>query len=298
MRAETGVGPSMASGSQTWNGNWADLPAAPTKSSRATMLRTSGSTACEGPERVEDVHRPGEQEDAHDADEEALVGDAVDEEGLLRCQRRSAPLVPEADEQVRGQAHQLPGREDDQVAVRQDEQQHAEHEEVEVGEEAPLARVVRHVADAVDVHQRADPGDHDEHDRGQVVEEEAELDLEVAGRDPGVEREARCACGSGPESAPRARTVAMQPWPQDGRDRDDPGPLAQAPAQRAPVSRKPASGRTSRQQDRQRPARSLALARASQRLSPPPSASKMPIALGAYSRIDAYSSTSGVLRLR
>ena len=29
MRAETGVGPSIASGSQTWNGNWADLPAAP-----------------------------------------------------------------------------------------------------------------------------------------------------------------------------------------------------------------------------------------------------------------------------
>jgi len=29
MRAETGVGPSIASGSQMWNGNWADLPAAP-----------------------------------------------------------------------------------------------------------------------------------------------------------------------------------------------------------------------------------------------------------------------------
>ena len=31
MSAETGVGPSMASGSQTWRGNWPLLPIAPQK---------------------------------------------------------------------------------------------------------------------------------------------------------------------------------------------------------------------------------------------------------------------------
>jgi hypothetical protein len=31
MRAETGVGPSIASGSQTCSGTWPDLPAAPQK---------------------------------------------------------------------------------------------------------------------------------------------------------------------------------------------------------------------------------------------------------------------------
>ena len=35
IRAETGVGPSIASGSQTWSGNWALLPTAPHKISRA-----------------------------------------------------------------------------------------------------------------------------------------------------------------------------------------------------------------------------------------------------------------------
>jgi hypothetical protein len=29
ISAETGVGPSMASGNHTWSGNWADLPTAP-----------------------------------------------------------------------------------------------------------------------------------------------------------------------------------------------------------------------------------------------------------------------------
>ncbi|OFW62645.1 MAG: hypothetical protein A2135_11210 [Actinobacteria bacterium RBG_16_67_15] len=33
IRAETGVGPSMASGSHTYNGSWADLPAAPSSNS-------------------------------------------------------------------------------------------------------------------------------------------------------------------------------------------------------------------------------------------------------------------------
>src|SRR6187455_3254440 len=34
IRAETGVGPSIASGSQVWRGSWADLAKAPTRSSR------------------------------------------------------------------------------------------------------------------------------------------------------------------------------------------------------------------------------------------------------------------------
>src|SRR5689334_22486065 len=33
MRADTGVGPAIASGSQTYSGNWADFPIAPTNSS-------------------------------------------------------------------------------------------------------------------------------------------------------------------------------------------------------------------------------------------------------------------------
>ena len=38
IRADTGVGPSMASGSQVWSGSWADLATAPTSSPSATRL--------------------------------------------------------------------------------------------------------------------------------------------------------------------------------------------------------------------------------------------------------------------
>ncbi len=40
ISAETGVGPSMASGSQTYSGNWADLPVAPKNSSSDMTLST------------------------------------------------------------------------------------------------------------------------------------------------------------------------------------------------------------------------------------------------------------------
>jgi hypothetical protein len=40
ISAETGVGPSMASGSQTYSGNCADFPVAPMKSSSAMVLST------------------------------------------------------------------------------------------------------------------------------------------------------------------------------------------------------------------------------------------------------------------
>jgi hypothetical protein len=40
IRAETGVGPSIASGSHTCNGNWALLPTAPTKTSTTAVAKS------------------------------------------------------------------------------------------------------------------------------------------------------------------------------------------------------------------------------------------------------------------
>jgi len=49
IRAETGEGPSMASGSQTCRGNWADLPMAPEKISKAMMVVSPGKSASSCP---------------------------------------------------------------------------------------------------------------------------------------------------------------------------------------------------------------------------------------------------------
>ena len=46
IRAETGVGPSIASGSQTWSGNWALLPQAPMKSRSAIQVIVPSLMPC------------------------------------------------------------------------------------------------------------------------------------------------------------------------------------------------------------------------------------------------------------
>ena len=55
--------------------------------------------------------------DGHDREGEAHVADSVDQEGLLGCHGRGAPWVPEADQEVAAQAHQLPAGEDEQEVV-------------------------------------------------------------------------------------------------------------------------------------------------------------------------------------
>ena len=191
MRALTGVGPSIASGSQTWSGNWALLPIAPTKSSSAMPVIIHGAIAPDWSAAGSSWKRPDRlvvvKLSVPTVVQTAMMPSAkpksptrLTRNAFLAASAADRRAVPEADQQVARQADQLPGREQQQEVVRQDEQQHAEHEQVEVGEEAPAARVVGHVADRVDVDQHAHGRDHDEQHGGQVVDGEVEVDLEVA----------------------------------------------------------------------------------------------------------------------
>ena len=64
------------------------------------------------------------------------------------------------------------------------EHEHRRREQVEVGEEAAEARVAVHVADRVQVDQRADAGDEQDHRGRERIGEEAEVDAERARLDP------------------------------------------------------------------------------------------------------------------
>ena len=83
-----------------------------------------------------EVERAEGGEDQHEADEEAPVADAVDDERLLaRCGGRRFG-EPEADEQVGRQPDQLPADEHEPEVVRQHQRQHRGDEQVHVAEEA------------------------------------------------------------------------------------------------------------------------------------------------------------------
>ena len=137
--------------------------------------------------RVEDVAEvqaaaPHEQ-DQH-AEQEPEVAHAVHDERLLPRLGGSRPLVPEADQQVRAQAHAFPAHEHEQEVVGQHQREHREHEQVEVQEEPAERGIVRHVAGGVDVDQEADPGHDQRHHRRQRIQHERDVGPEVADPEP------------------------------------------------------------------------------------------------------------------
>jgi hypothetical protein len=102
-------------------------------------------------------------EEQHEPDDEAEVAEAVDDEGLHAGRGLLRVGVPEGDEQVGGEADALPAEEHHREVVTHDQQQHREDEEVQVAEEAPVGRLLRHVADREDVDEHPDAGDDQHH---------------------------------------------------------------------------------------------------------------------------------------
>ena len=157
----------------------------------------------------------GGQQRPH-AEQKPEIAQAVDQEGLEPRARRPRAGVPEPDQQVRHQADPLPADEQQQEVVRHHQQQHGEGEQRQVGEEPDIAGVPAHVADAVDVHQQRDEGDHDHHHHAQGIDQEADLHP-VAARTPVVQGHGlrRRALRVGP-----CQGHAGQERDADARDRD------------------------------------------------------------------------------
>ena len=138
------------------------------------------------------VHGAGVSQQQADAQDEAEVAHAVDQESLHVGHDGRRTLVPETDQQVRDQAHGFPTEEQLQEVVGHDQHQHREREQRDVGEEAVVAFVVLHVADRVDVHHQRDEGDHAHHHRRQRIDLEAHFHLQGADRHPVIDRAIEC----------------------------------------------------------------------------------------------------------
>ena len=145
ISAETGVGPSMASGSQVWSGTWADLANAPTSSSRpaATIGVPLWANACGTAWKTpRNWTVPVCWKRMNVAMHQPDVADHVDHERLDAGARGGRAPVPERDQQVGGRADERPADDQQEEVAGQHQQQHREHEVVQVAEvarEAPVA---------------------------------------------------------------------------------------------------------------------------------------------------------------
>ena len=144
--------------------------------------RTARRSVAQHHVQLAEVQRAEVERDVEHADQEGQVADAVDDERLASRVGAGQPrpfverlVVEEADQQVRTQPHAFPADEQHQQVAAQRQRQHHRHEQVEVGEEAGVVRLVRHVAHAVDVDQEADTG----HDQGQHGRQRIETETPV-----------------------------------------------------------------------------------------------------------------------
>ena len=129
---------------------------------------------------------------------------------FLAAATASGSLVPEPDEEVGREADEAPADEQQEEVPRLHEHEHREDEERHVREVAALLVVAGHVAHRVPDDQPADAGDDEHHHARERVEQDLEVDLEVAGGEPGVRGRDLLAVG---------RVCAQQPEERDERRR-------------------------------------------------------------------------------
>ncbi len=131
-----------------------------------------------------DTLGPETYEEREDTEEKAVIADPVDDKCLLARVGRGIFPEPEADQEVRAEAHAFPPDEHEKEIVRGHEDQHHEDKEIEVREVAGVAFVTVHVSNGIDMDQEADAGHNEAHDDGKRIDPEAHRRVEFTGRDP------------------------------------------------------------------------------------------------------------------
>ena len=92
-----------------------------------------------------------QHEDQENAEREAEIADAVDDEGLDRGGVGRGLFVPEADQQIGREADAFPAEEHLHEIVGRHQHQHGEGEQRQIGEEARPVRILVHVADRIEM---------------------------------------------------------------------------------------------------------------------------------------------------
>ena len=182
--AETGVGAAIAWGSQKWKGNCADLVNTPSRISISTSgyrawarisspaARTSVSSKLPAmwPSSSTRPATPGRPSGNGQGHPRTLAGVGT--------------AAPEADEQERGQAGQLPEEHHQQEIFREHHAEHGAHEQQQESEETPHRLLFGEVVAGVEDHQQADAEDQQGEEETEAVQAQAEVDADF--RQPGI----------------------------------------------------------------------------------------------------------------
>ena len=109
--------------------------------------------------------------------EKTGVTNPVDDKGLFPGAGLFVVRIPKANEQIGAQPDAFPAHEEQQDIIAQHQQQHGGGKEVEIGKIAHHIVVVGHIADGIDVDEKADPGDDHDHGAGQGIDPQRNINL-------------------------------------------------------------------------------------------------------------------------
>ena len=147
IKALTGVGPAMASGSHVCNGSCADLPTAPPKSNKRGGDRDAGThmPVLRGPlHELLNIQRAQITEEQKQPDHQGGIADAGHDECFASGPAILRVAIPEPDEQITAQTDAFPSQVEQKKVVRQEQRQHRGDEQIHIGEEPGIAIVVDH----------------------------------------------------------------------------------------------------------------------------------------------------------
>ena len=114
-------------------------------------------------------------EDQENREQEPGISDPVDDERLRSGLGRRDLVIVVADQQIRAQADAFPSDEEHGVVVAHDQEQHRNHEQVHVREEARESIFSVHVPDRIHVDEESHSRHHKQHHAGQRIDKKAML---------------------------------------------------------------------------------------------------------------------------
>jgi len=118
---------------------------------------------------------PGEQDHPRHQGEPPAAGD---QQRLLGRLARPFPVMVKADEQVGGDAGQLPEKKKGDHIVGEDQPEHGGHEETDIEIETAGVGILFHIGPGVEKNRHADEGDDQDEGEAEAVEHEGEVDAE------------------------------------------------------------------------------------------------------------------------
>ena len=124
IRAETGVGPAIASGSQVYNGICADFPVAPKNNNNVMAVSTPVEAVGACLKYRIERDRTKLTDDNKDRDQKTNIADAVHHEGFFCGVIEIDIFKPVSDQQIGAKSNAFPSDKEDNIVRTQYQEQH------------------------------------------------------------------------------------------------------------------------------------------------------------------------------